>query len=599
MIQYAGSIKPHLKYKAKHRSLFELSGDAIYISDRHGRFTYLNKSAAGILGYTVEELLEMKASSIYADPAAWESLMKLAQKNTYARDDSIRLKNKGGVEIVCMMTATVRAGSDGRILGYQGSIHDMTEHEQKGIALRESEERFRQLSDASFEGILIHENGDVLFCNRAYARMIGYAPEEMTGKPVLDFVAPEDRNYVLEKTRIAYQYGFARIGQVIGMRRNGTKFTCETSARITYYEGRKVLVVTVQDISDRTRMEKELRESEEKLRIMFESIIEGVIVYDVDGLILQLNDATVRLHGFQCKEELIGRDILNLIAAKDHARAKRNMKMRLQAKALHNIEYVCLKKDGSEFSADWGIGLIRDKSRNPVGHVAVIRDVTERKRAELNKQFYISEITKAHEEERRRLARELHDETVQSLIALSLDIEAINKAKALLPVKTVEQLKSLQNKTNLVVDEVRSLSHKLRPSTLDKLGLVPAIELLVDELVEKKIKARFETIGRERRLPPDTEVALFRITQEALRNVLKHSQATASIVEVCFIPRGVRLTIEDNGRGFDVTKEDNRLAGRGKLGLIGMKERAALIGGVFSIESQSGKGTTVTVEVKS
>jgi signal transduction histidine kinase len=148
------------------------------------------------------------------------------------------------------------------------------------------------------------------------------------------------------------------------------------------------------------------------------------------------------------------------------------------------------------------------------------------------------------------------------------------------------------------MEGVRRFSHELRPQVLDQLGLMPALELLIEELNEEgKTNARLEVIDFEQRLSPEVELALFRIAQEALHNVRRHAQATETVVRMEFTPEQVKLNVTDNGRGFELPKALSDFAGRGKLGLIGMQERTRLLDGSFSIESQLGEGTTIAVEV--
>ncbi len=138
----------------------------------------------------------------------------------------------------------------------------------------------------------------------------------------------------------------------------------------------------------------------------------------------------------------------------------------------------------------------------------------------------------------------------------------------------------------------------MRPGGLDQVGLIPALELLTDELnKEGKVNAHIEVIGPEQRLSPEAELVLFRIAQEALRNVRRHSQATEAVVRVEFALKKVKLDVTDNGSGFELPEVLGDFAGRGKLGLIGMHERARLLGGSFSVKSQPGRGTTVAVEM--
>ena len=145
---------------------------------------------------------------------------------------------------------------------------------------------------------------------------------------------------------------------------------------------------------------------------------------------------------------------------------------------------------------------------------------------------------------------------------------------------------------------MRRLCYELRPDVLDNLGLIPALEWLTSELRnDRKIRGRIEVIGNERRLSGETELALFRIAQEALNNVKRHSQATEAVVKVQFTRKKFRMSVADNGKGFDLPESPDDFAQRGKLGLIGIKERVRLLNGTLSVVSHKGKGTTLSVEV--
>jgi signal transduction histidine kinase len=225
-------------------------------------------------------------------------------------------------------------------------------------------------------------------------------------------------------------------------------------------------------------------------------------------------------------------------------------------------------------------------------------DITEEKRLKENMQFYITQITKAQEKERKRIARELHDETVQSLAALYINIHTMIMNDNTLSLNTKKRLEQIGSNVNYILEEVRRFSHKLRPGLLEKLGLMSSLDFIVEDLNrEENLKCVVELSGYERRLLVETEVLLFRIAQEALTNVRKHSMATSAVVNVEFKDDSVKLTISDNGIGFEVPRELGSLAQLGKLGLIGMQERTRLLNGRFSIESEMHKGTSLTVEL--
>jgi signal transduction histidine kinase len=215
--------------------------------------------------------------------------------------------------------------------------------------------------------------------------------------------------------------------------------------------------------------------------------------------------------------------------------------------------------------------------------------------------FYVRQITRAQEDERKRIARDLHDDTIQALVAFSRRLEALlpssREGSSHLPATTIQRIRELQDQMDEVIKGVRRFSQALRPSVLDDLGLLPALEGLVGLTEQDGIRSRFQVIGEKRRFSPEVELTLFRIAQEALNNVRKHAHATSVAVTVEFTDGAVQLTLQDNGRGFSLPTLTGDLAASGKLGLVGMYERARLLGGTLDVQSRTGLGTKVIVNV--
>jgi two-component system sensor histidine kinase DegS len=213
---------------------------------------------------------------------------------------------------------------------------------------------------------------------------------------------------------------------------------------------------------------------------------------------------------------------------------------------------------------------------------------------------YARQILTAQERERRRMARELHDDTAQDLVALSRGLDTLLKSDDRMPERAKKRLEQLRHLTAEITHDVRRFSQDLRPSTLDDLGLLPTLEGLTARLSDEDgIEARLEILGDQRRLSLRRELVLFRIAQEALNNVRKHAQATRVETKVEFGDGTVRLTISDNGRGFKVPDRPGDLVNVGKLGLTGMLERAQLAGGTLTVRSKPGEGTTVVAQIPS
>jgi len=229
-----------------------------------------------------------------------------------------------------------------------------------------------------------------------------------------------------------------------------------------------------------------------------------------------------------------------------------------------------------------------------------LADLSNARRRQEELRDYATLITRVQEEERRRLARELHDDTAQALIALALGLDGLGRAidKLDLLEKDREWLASLQNLADHTLEGVRRACRDLRPSVLDDLGLRAALEWLSDSSSSRGVPCNFTCRGIIVATTSENEIAIFRITQEALSNVWRHAGATRASIELAYLPERLQLSIRDNGRGF--APRDNLDAGhdsQGGLGLLGMRERAALIGAALKINSSPGDGCHVELSL--
>jgi signal transduction histidine kinase len=208
---------------------------------------------------------------------------------------------------------------------------------------------------------------------------------------------------------------------------------------------------------------------------------------------------------------------------------------------------------------------------------------------------YIGAITSAQEEERMRLARELHDDTIQAVIALKQRVQlAQRSAKDQATRKSLGELETLAEQT---IENLRRLTRALRPIYLEDLGLVTALEMLVNETSQTNhLDVKFQPSGKERRLSREVELALYRIAQEALNNVVHHAKAKHVILQVVF-NREIKLEVTDDGVGFNVPKSPTDFAPSGHFGLLGIRERADLIGAKLEVQSEAGHGTRLIVHL--
>jgi len=254
-------------------------------------------------------------------------------------------------------------------------------------------------------------------------------------------------------------------------------------------------------------------------------------------------------------------------------------------------------KDGPELYLEPMLTEVSDGQGNLVTQV-LLRDVTEELGRQAGLRAYAAYVIRAQEEERQRIARELHDETVQSLVLLCRQLDSTWGTSEPLPPSHSDRMLEARRIVQEVIERLRDFTKALRPPILDDLGMVTSIRRLLADFTERtRIKGQLKVAGEEWRLSSDTELGVFRIAQEALRNVERHAEATRVAVTMTFAKREARLEVVDNGVGFSMASVSGDFTTSGQLGLLSMQERAELLGGKLEIQTSPGKGTRLTVSV--
>lgn len=341
----------------------------------------------------------------------------------------------------------------------------------------------------------------------------------------------------------------------------------------------------------------QLRASEQRYRELFENAQDAIWLQDLEGNIIAANRACARLTGYSLEElhnlkavELLSKDILGSMRDIEQRLLKSNSGGTL-------AEFKLIKKDGSEVFVQLSSSLAFNNEQ-PVAVQHIARDVSVEKRMQENLHFLLQQITRAQEEERKRMARELHDDTIQALVVLSQQIYDLASSEKELSQSAILHLEDLRRQVNQIIQGLRRLSQDMRPAALNRLGLLPVLRRQASDMTEYSgVAIEVKVHGAERRLPDEVELVLFRIVQEALRNVLKHAQATSAEITVEFAQGKTIINVSDNGKGFDASQAVSDLPRYGKLGLAGMEERAKLLGGTLMVKSEPGKGTTLTAEL--
>lgn len=385
----------------------------------------------------------------------------------------------------------------------------------------------------------------------------------------------------------------------------------EKTVELKYANSRLIL-----EIAERRKAEEALKESEEKLkrlyvesvraqelyRSLLNSCADAIVVYDMDGKVKYVSDSFTGIFGWPL-EELIGRQIDYVPESEQEITRGRVNEVLEKGIPGSGFETKRLTRDGRILDTSLSASRYHDHDGNPAGLLVILRDITARKQAEQalaqsERQLRLlsAQLLTAQENERKRVARELHDGIGQVLTAIKFRLENINRHSGL--------RESVKNETNIrstilviqdAIEEVRRISMALRPSILDDLGIVATINWFCREF-----SATYSGIGIEKQIDLDENLIhkslntiIFRIFQEALNNVAKHSGATSVRIQLTSDGKRIRLEITDNGRGFSCGSETSTESCCRSFGLASMRERAESLGGVFDVESVIGKGTSI------
>jgi two-component system, NarL family, sensor histidine kinase UhpB len=333
---------------------------------------------------------------------------------------------------------------------------------------------------------------------------------------------------------------------------------------------------------------------------LLEQVSDAVVATGRDNHITAYNRAAEELYGWAA-HEIMGHAPDEIISSVFLEASRDQVAAELSAHGHWRGELLVYRRDGTCVYVESRAAQLRDEAGNITGEIWTSHDITDRKRAEdalkasrAELQAYARKLVDASENERRIIARELHDEAGQVVTSLKINLGIIQKDPAC-PPAIASRLDGLKQTADSVIDELRQLASDLRPGVLDRAGLVPAIQQHIRQFTERTgLAVELVAGGLDgRRLPAEIETNLYRITQEALTNVARYASATHAGVVLEQNAEQVVLIIEDDGIGFD-PEEASR---KGHLGLLGMRERAEMLHGTLDIETAPGRGTTVFVAV--
>ncbi len=483
----------------------------------------------------------------------------------------------------------------------KGVIQKQTE-----MSLEESKDKLEQIFQSASDSIIVTDlEGTVMEANQRVNEVLGIAETGIIGAISWDIVDAGDRSRAREDWDKLVKEGHIRKLEYHITKKDGSHIIGEVNASVLRNKSGNPVgyVLLIRDITERKKTEAQLKRSEMQFRKLFNAMTECVALIAPDGRILKANRAEARLFGLKSPSAMKGKPFMNpnweFINADGTSLSVEKscvMKAMKRKRNVRNMIMGIVKEDGFTLWLNVNAVPLINESGRVMGVVRTMSDITEQKKLRDEEQQYIAQITKLEDEERKRLAYDLHEDTAQSLASLLLELGTFSQKGERIHVETVATLRKLREITKNTLNEVRSYSYELHPCMLETLGLSAALREFVDKANNRgEFKVTFNVVGTERRLPVEIELALFRIAEEALQNVCKQPQAAKADVIIRYTTNKVRLTITDDGKGFDVVQK--REPAPGSLGLTGIRKRAQLVGASFRIESKIGSGTTLSIEV--
>lgn len=461
---------------------------------------------------------------------------------------------------------------------------------------------------AALEGIVtIDESMRIVMINPAAQRMFGRSASQALGQDLSILIPDALRASHAEHVRQfmgsdVVERPMAERGKLVGLRANGEVFPLEAAICKVDVAGaggaKRYVTALLRDVSDEHRLEALIDQLNRRMRSLFDLL--PVAIWIAQGeRVVYANRACARLFGMARRESLTGQSIYALLApvAHDPVREKMAHALAWQEEVL-TVHGKIARQDGSSRDVEMVVAALPDHSRTLVQ--MVLSDVTEQsqeRRDLLDSRRTLRDlaasVVDAREEERRRIARELHDELGQRLTALKLELSALERSGALGGPSA--HMRSMIEMVDDTVAATRRISMDLRPLMLDDLGLSAAIEWLAQDFEKRtglQVVLRLDPLPDP--MPQKALTALYRIVQEALTNIVRHARATRAVVSMAHSASHIDLCVEDNGSGFP---DDPPRTPRRSFGLIGIRERVLMLGGQLSIGNLSEGGAKLVVRL--
>ncbi len=575
--------------------------DAVVISNGGGRIVAWNRQAEAMFGRTAEEAVGLTMEETVVPPerhAAYRATLAqiAAAGGGFAgeRREGVGL-HRDGRRFPIEVSISALEFDDARLTSH--FIRDLTAERQVATSLRTTDQLFRTLLDAMPLPVnIIDPDGKVLLWNKAAERLFGWSAEEALGRFVPS--CPPANVADLEARQQRVFAGEMLVDQSArALLRDGSEIDVSLSVAPVYGGDGSIvgsMGISV-DLTERNQIAERLAASNALLQAILDAAPLPITGVDLEGRATLWNKAAEREYGWSAGE-VIGR-ALPVVPEDQLEIWNRRRERTVAGEALMDVEAQRLRRDGSRFDVSLSVAPIHGPAGQVVGTLGISMDITERKRTfdlilagDQERRRLLAKLVRAQEEERQRVAGDIHDDSVQVLTALALRLEMIRRR--LTDPDSLADLAEAERTARLAITRLRHLMFELRPPALDRDGLVAALRMQLEQATQS-YGVEFSLVDNLDFEPEDeTRALVYRVVQEAVVNAGKHARARSVEVEVGTEDGSVVARVTDDGCGFDSSREHD-----GHLGLVFMRERTDMAGGWCRIESAEGSGTVVEFSV--